>query len=405
MLTILAVDDSATMRTCLEIAFDGTDIALVVCDNAAVALDKVATLRPALVLVDASLPPTTGYDLCAAIKGSAVRGGASAIPVVLLTSKFHPFDPVRGVLVDGYVDKPFDTQGLYDKVKAVLAGGVKSHQAPTDLGTPVDLSKTMSFGEPIVPPVPVVRRSVPPPRAFPRTQLGLPPLVEDPSETVDIDVDVSDVDASDVDASGVDAFDEPLPEPPVFIEPLAAPGPSAGAASQPRARSVTASWELPAEVAAMRATKQAVGDIAAREADFEAKLPAQAPTVDGPSTGEQVPTAEVDASAEVYAPAEVHASADVHHESSRPVTASWEVPAAYRDFAAAVPDEAEAVDETPAPHEVAFEAGLEGLGLTDAQTRAVIALSREVIERVVWEVVPTLAETIIKEELRRLTQG
>jgi hypothetical protein len=53
-------------------------------------------------------------------------------------------------------------------------------------------------------------------------------------------------------------------------------------------------------------------------------------------------------------------------------------------------------------------AGLEGklaeLGLTTEQVQGVLALSREVIERVVWEVVPTLAETMIKEELTRLTQ-
>ena len=33
-----------------------------------------------------------------------------------------------------------------------------------------------------------------------------------------------------------------------------------------------------------------------------------------------------------------------------------------------------------------------------------IALSRDVIEKVVWEVVPDLAETLIREEIRRLTQ-
>jgi CheY-like chemotaxis protein len=47
---------------------------------------------------------------------------------------------------------------------------------------------------------------------------------------------------------------------------------------------------------------------------------------------------------------------------------------------------------------------LEGLGLTPAQVEAVLALSREVVERVVWEVVPVLAETIIKEEIARLTK-
>ena len=43
------------------------------------------------------------------------------------------------------------------------------------------------------------------------------------------------------------------------------------------------------------------------------------------------------------------------------------------------------------------------LGLTQAQIEGVLALSREVVERVVWEVVPVLAETLIKEEIARLT--
>ena len=46
---------------------------------------------------------------------------------------------------------------------------------------------------------------------------------------------------------------------------------------------------------------------------------------------------------------------------------------------------------------------LTAMGLTADQVAAVVELSREVIEQVVWEVVPTLAETLIKEEIRRLT--
>jgi hypothetical protein len=48
-------------------------------------------------------------------------------------------------------------------------------------------------------------------------------------------------------------------------------------------------------------------------------------------------------------------------------------------------------------------AKLQHLGLNDAQVSAVLSLSREVIEKVVWEVVPVLAETMIREELKRLT--
>jgi CheY-like chemotaxis protein len=47
---------------------------------------------------------------------------------------------------------------------------------------------------------------------------------------------------------------------------------------------------------------------------------------------------------------------------------------------------------------------LEGMGLTPEQVQGVLALTREVVERVVWEVVPDLAETIIREEIKRLTK-
>jgi hypothetical protein len=50
-----------------------------------------------------------------------------------------------------------------------------------------------------------------------------------------------------------------------------------------------------------------------------------------------------------------------------------------------------------------FTQKLAAIGLTAEQVSAVLALSREVVEKVVWEVVPTLAETMIKEEIKRLT--
>jgi CheY-like chemotaxis protein len=52
---------------------------------------------------------------------------------------------------------------------------------------------------------------------------------------------------------------------------------------------------------------------------------------------------------------------------------------------------------------VSMATKLNGLGLNADQVQAVLALSREVVEQVVWEVVPALAETMIKEEIRRLT--
>jgi hypothetical protein len=63
-----------------------------------------------------------------------------------------------------------------------------------------------------------------------------------------------------------------------------------------------------------------------------------------------------------------------------------------------------AVGNAVAANGAALRARLEHLDLTPEQTQAILTLSREVIERVVWEVVPVLAETLIKEEIQRLTR-
>jgi hypothetical protein len=48
---------------------------------------------------------------------------------------------------------------------------------------------------------------------------------------------------------------------------------------------------------------------------------------------------------------------------------------------------------------VAREAGLDPAG---PEMRALLALSKDVVERIVWEVVPDLAEAIIRENLEQL---
>ncbi len=81
-------------------------------------------------------------------------------------------------------------------------------------------------------------------------------------------------------------------------------------------------------------------------------------------------------------------------------------PAAASPKPAAAPPKPAAAPPKPAaapPLDGGFEANLRSLGLSEEQVQGVLQLTREAVERVVWEVVPDLAETLIKEEIRRLT--
>ncbi len=81
-------------------------------------------------------------------------------------------------------------------------------------------------------------------------------------------------------------------------------------------------------------------------------------------------------------------------------------PAAPPPRPAAAPQKPSAASSEAAPEassDAALQERLRALGLSEEQLAGVLQITREAVERVVWEVVPDLAETIIREEIRRLT--
>ncbi len=246
--TLLAVEDSKTMRKVLGITFANDEFEAVLAESPQQAMSQLEQLRPDVVLLDVTLGEISGYDLCRQVKSRA-----PGTPVMILSSRQQPYDPVRGaeVQADDFIDKPFDTQQLRDKVKKLFAQS-SGKVAPAKAA-----------------PVAVAAPSRP--ASIPRTP---PPA---------------------------------MPPPPMVRPQAPAMGRAAPTTAQPPASST-------------------------------------------------------------------HASAQ------------------------------HAVGSSVAANGAALRARLEGLDLTADQTQAVLALSREVIERVVWEVVPVLAETLIREEIQRLTR-
>jgi len=246
--TLLAVEDSKTMRKVLGITFANDEFEAVLAESPQQAISQLDQLRPDMVLLDVTLGEVNGYDLCRQVKSRA-----PGTPVMILSSRQQPYDPVRGaeVQADDFIDKPFDTQQMRDKVKKLVAqnGSVRA-----------------------------------PAKAAP--------------------------------AAAAPARPAPIPRTP----PPAMPPPPVGGRAQ-------------APVTAAPAARSAV-------------------------------------------------SSGVASHTPAPSIA------------------AQAISQNGA----ALRQRLEGLDLTPEQTQAILTLSREVIEKVVWEVVPVLAETLIKEEIARLTR-
>jgi CheY-like chemotaxis protein len=287
--TLLAVDDSATMRKVLEITFGGEDFKVLTADGASTAISRLGE-EPVAAVIDTSLGSDDGYLLAKELRSRQPR-----MALIVMASRYSPYDANRGrdAGVDDYIDKPFDTQALIEKVKKALV-----------------TRETREAAKPA-----------------------------------------------------------PAPAPASSFQQSHAPRPPAAAPAAPPAAPGKAAW--PAQ--------------RTHTLSFEGGLPIVPPPAARPAPPAPAPQAP--------APAPVPATA---------------VPRAPAPVAAPI---ASAASAAPSPAAVAIATAngqlagkLGDLGLTSQQADAVLALSREVVERVVWEVVPQLAEALIKEEIARLTK-
>lgn len=122
--TLLIADDSVTIRKVVEITFADSDLRVETAGSGQEALDKIARLRPDVVLADVVMPEPAGYEICLAVKASA-----NPVPVVLLAGTFEPFDAARAATcgADAHLVKPFDTKTLVDEVWRLLEPRKPSH--------------------------------------------------------------------------------------------------------------------------------------------------------------------------------------------------------------------------------------------------------------------------------------
>ena len=116
---LLLVEDSLSIQTLIETTFVQEDFEVIVSSDALDGLHKAQTLRPDIVLVDASMPGMDGFQLCQRLRQSA---SGRQVPVVLLTSGFALYDKAKGdrVGVTTHLAKPFDPQVLLTLVTQLV---------------------------------------------------------------------------------------------------------------------------------------------------------------------------------------------------------------------------------------------------------------------------------------------
>jgi CheY-like chemotaxis protein len=117
--TVYFIDDSATMREVIKIAFRRENIHVITCADAASALVQFEQTRPDVVITDVIMPDQDGYSVCSKIKENP---DLCATPVVLMSGVVNKSvaDKAVSVKADELIRKPFQPQELINRVKSLL---------------------------------------------------------------------------------------------------------------------------------------------------------------------------------------------------------------------------------------------------------------------------------------------
>jgi|MDSW01.2.fsa_nt_gb CheY-like chemotaxis protein len=423
---ILVVDDSATIRKAIDITFAHEDFELTTVSSGQEALAALSEKIPDIALVDANLTQENGVDLARDMLAQAPGEG---FPLVLLSSNQ---DPVEQAVLDSagiasQMAKPFHTQELIDAVKTHL--GLQVEQSVAAMRFVPRAAKPQPEAQPATPPVaaplsaptPAAAVSAPPPviKGPP------PPAIKGPPPPAP--------------ASAIRKAPTPAPvvspqEPELIAPPPAEQPPEPVLVTPPPAEAEAPAPALitpPPE--SFEAPAPALITPPPENNDFPPAITAPAPEdIDAPVRAEQaeaplVPDFDSPAVTEPeHAPTELEMPPSLEVPELAPIPAPDAPTMVVRSVQAEDDDfyQPEPTHSLPALTDPVADLGLgidlgsiepEGTKSTDKITiadgevdvealmpvieAAVRKVTAEVVERVVWEVVPDLAERLIREHL------
>jgi len=127
---ILVIEDELPMRTALTDCLQAEGYRVLTASDGGGGLDRVIREKPDLVLLDVMMPKLDGFALCAEL-----RRIENPVPVLMLTAKGQVQDRGRGLDAgaDDYLIKPFSTDELLARVRALLRRQRRQGGAPTTL--------------------------------------------------------------------------------------------------------------------------------------------------------------------------------------------------------------------------------------------------------------------------------
>src|SRR5262252_837210 len=127
---ILIVEDELPMRTALHDVLESEGYRVLTAADGESGVRRAVEEKPDLILLDIMMPKLDGYAVC-----EELRRLANPVPVLMLTAKGQVEDRVMGLDVgaDDYLVKPFSTEELLARIRALLRRARRQAHGPTKL--------------------------------------------------------------------------------------------------------------------------------------------------------------------------------------------------------------------------------------------------------------------------------
>jgi CheY-like chemotaxis protein len=417
---LLLADDSITIRKVVGIIFANEDYSLSLVDNGMAALEKAREIMPDIILADVLMPGKTGYEVCEEIRRDP---DLNHLPLLLLTGAFEPFDEDKARLsgADDFISKPFESQQLLEKVRSLIELG-KERKAAKSMPEPEEVA----VAEPAPAPASLAAIDEEIAFALPQTEevAGEPEFLLE-----EISSDEETVEAlPEDDLWGAFELEELAEEEPVQVESVQAKeivDPFAelealdeftlGEARKPVPPVISheASVEPPEEEAAAPWQPAADEPFTLGEEELTVGFGMEEEEEPFSLSVEEEPEAAGTVSGDVFvlgAEAEEQPFATAFAETTMEAApAAQEVELQFapeEEYMPVVPQAGPAASSLSAEPATAQPAVSGEVALSDEQLAAIVSkISRDVIEKIAWEVVPDLAEMLIREEIRKLKKG
>jgi DNA-binding response OmpR family regulator len=136
---ILMVEDDAVIREATQLTLERHGYDVTTAEDGLEAIESFEKIHPDAVMLDIMLPGLDGISVCRRIRET------SLVPIVMVSARGDALDVVLGLEAgaDDYVTKPFDTQVLVARLRAVMRRAVVDPERPS----PATGSGVESFGD------------------------------------------------------------------------------------------------------------------------------------------------------------------------------------------------------------------------------------------------------------------